>query len=256
MSLGEEISACAALVERADPWRFRCAMAAPVKARAILFPLYAFNVEVARAPWLTTEPMIAEMRLQWWRDVLEEIARGDQVRRHEVTTPLAQLLTPQDATRLDQLVAARRWDIYRDPFEDEAHLDAYIDQTAGHLMWTAARLLGAKDEVTLRDAAYAAGIAQFLRAVPELADRGRVPLLDGTHAGVQSLAKAALDRLARARRSRSHIPKTARAALLPLAGTAQILQAAITSPARVADAALPDPTNSLALNLQALTGRW
>ena len=51
-------------------------MAAPVEARRVLFPLYAFNVEVARAPWVTSEPMIGEMRLQWWRDALEEIARG------------------------------------------------------------------------------------------------------------------------------------------------------------------------------------
>ena len=35
-------------------------MAAPVAARRVLFPLYAFNVEVARAPWVTQEAMIAE----------------------------------------------------------------------------------------------------------------------------------------------------------------------------------------------------
>ena len=51
--------ACAALVEKADPLRFRAAMAAPVPARKVLFPLYAFNIEVARAPWVTQEAMIA-----------------------------------------------------------------------------------------------------------------------------------------------------------------------------------------------------
>ncbi|MDP5359324.1 MAG: phytoene synthase, partial [Paracoccaceae bacterium] len=33
--------ACAALVEKADPLRFRAALAGPVSARHILFPLYA-----------------------------------------------------------------------------------------------------------------------------------------------------------------------------------------------------------------------
>lgn len=66
------IAACAALVARGDPDRFAAIMAAPPAARARLFPLYAFNLEVARAPWVTKEPMIAEMRLQWWRDVLAE----------------------------------------------------------------------------------------------------------------------------------------------------------------------------------------
>ena len=61
------LEACAALVERADPVRFRSVMASPPTARSVLFPIYAFNVEVARAPWVTEEPMIAEMRLQFWR---------------------------------------------------------------------------------------------------------------------------------------------------------------------------------------------
>jgi phytoene/squalene synthetase len=68
------LEACAALVERSDPDRFRVAMAAPPAAREVLFPLYAFNLEVARAPWATREPMLAEMRLQWWRDQVEAAA--------------------------------------------------------------------------------------------------------------------------------------------------------------------------------------
>ncbi|MGB3250003.1 MAG: squalene/phytoene synthase family protein, partial [Tabrizicola sp.] len=70
------VAACAGLVQRGDPDRFRAVMAAPVEARAQLFPLYAFNLEVARAPWVTQEPLIAEMRLQWWRDVVENAASG------------------------------------------------------------------------------------------------------------------------------------------------------------------------------------
>jgi phytoene synthase len=42
------LNACAALVERSDPDRFRATMAAPVAARRVLFPIYAFNVEVTR----------------------------------------------------------------------------------------------------------------------------------------------------------------------------------------------------------------
>ena len=102
MRFSDDLNACAALVEKGDPWRFRTVMAAPVAARAKLFPLYAFNVEVSRAPYVTAEPMIAEMRLQWWRDALEEIANGAP-RRHEVVTPLAEILTPEQATALDAL---------------------------------------------------------------------------------------------------------------------------------------------------------
>ena len=91
MTFDDDLIACAQMVERADPDRFRALMATPVAARAKLFPIYAFNIEAARAPWVTQETMIAEMRLQWWRDALEEIRSGATVRRHEVVTPLAGL---------------------------------------------------------------------------------------------------------------------------------------------------------------------
>ena len=254
MSFDADLTACAAMVERADPWRFRAAMAAPVDSRRLLFPLYAFNVEVARAPWVTQEPMIAEMRLQWWRDALEEIAETQAVRRHEVTTPLARAIAPEDARLLDELVAARRWDIYRDPFEDAEHFARYIDQTAGHLMWVAARRLGATQEDVVRDAAYASGIAAWLCAIPNLEEAGRVPLLDGTAEGVTALAQEALTRLKSARARRGDLPPEARAALLPAAHAGPVLRAAIAAPDRVSAGALPDPRRHFAW--RALLGRW
>ncbi|MGC1502935.1 MAG: squalene/phytoene synthase family protein [Sulfitobacter sp.] len=258
MSFDADLTACAVLVERADPWRFRAVMAAPVAARKLLFPLYAFNVEVARAPWVTQEPMIAEMRLQWWRDVCEQIAEGQAVRRHEVATPLAGVLTAKTALILDELVAARRWDIYKDAFEDTAHFARYIDQTAGHLAWVAACTLGQADEQTLRDAAFATGIAAWLRAIPELEARGRIPLLDGTNEGVVRLAKDALTRLAQARCNRSKISAAARPALLHVGPAKTILAAAVQDPAAVIEGRLPDPVEGdrFGLAYRAVTGRW
>jgi hypothetical protein len=258
MSFDADVTACAALVERADPWRFRAVMASPVAARQTLFALYAFNVEVARAPWVTQEPMIAEMRLQWWRDVCEQIAKGDAVRRHEVATPLAKVLTPEAAQILDELVAARRWDIYKDAFEDGAHFGRYIDQTAGHLAWVAARTLGQADEQVVRDAAYAAGIAAWLRAIPELEARGRIPLLDGTPDGVVTLAKDALSRLAAARTHRAKVSRAARPALLHVGPAQSILSAAVQDPHAVIEGRLPDPVEGdrFGLATRALTGRW
>lgn len=225
---------CARIVEAGDPWRFRTAMAAPRDARRILFPLYAFNVEVSRAPWVTQEAMIAEMRLQWWRDALSEIAGGDAVRRHEVASPLADLLSAQDATRLDETVAARRWDIYRDAFDDADHFDAYIDQTAGHLMWTADCLLGGEDENGTRALARASGIALFLRAIPKLEAAGRVPLIDGRASGIKTLAERGLAAFA----SR---PKRLSPAHWVAAGAARTLRSAAASPERVASGTLAQP---------------
>jgi len=224
------LNACAALVERSDPERFRATMAAPVAARRVLFPLFAFNIEVTRAPWVTKEDMIAEMRLQWWRDALEEISTGAKPRKHEVVDALADVLDAQGAQTLDTLVSARRWDIYSDAFEDHGHLAEYIDATSGGLLWTAARLLGAENEQQVRDFAKGVGIANLLRAVPELEDRGRKPLVDGTVDGVRALAQDGLAAL-----TRGDAPKAVK-----LAGfmAKPILRQVIAAPARVADGAI------------------
>ena len=199
------LSACAALVERGDPDRFLATMSLPQPARDVLFPLYAFNIEIARAPWVTEEPMIAEMRLQWWRDAVEEIGQGQPPRSHEVIAPLARAMERDPeviAKLLDGAVAARRWDIHRDPFEVEADFEAYLDATSGNLAWAAAVGFGAPDhlEASVRDAAWAGGLANWFRAIPEFEARGRKPLVDGRPEAVAALAREGLARLERARK--------------------------------------------------------
>lgn len=258
MSFDPDLTACAALVERADPDRFAAAMAAPVAARRVLFPLYAMNVEVSRAPWVTQEPMIAEMRLQWWRDALAEIANGGSVRRHEVVTPLSRVITAGQAADLDEYVAVRRWDVYKDPFEDAGHFENYMDCSAGTLMWAAAQTLGGADEAVVRDYAHASGVANWLRAIPELEARGRIPLLDGTADGVRDLAQSGLGRLLRARRSRTGVSPEARPALLAGWLSEPVLRRAISDPRRVAAGQL-EPSGfrrQFGLMWQAATGRW
>jgi phytoene synthase len=138
------LQACADLVARGDPDRFRAAMATPPEARAVLFPLYAFNLEVSRAPWVTEEPMIAEMRLQFWRDVAEEIGQG--ARPGPMRWRAARGGGPGGGCgSARRAVAARRWDIYKDAFEDAGHFERYLDATGGNLDWAAARALGAPD---------------------------------------------------------------------------------------------------------------
>lgn len=245
---------CAALVEKGDPDRFAAAMMGPLAARRVLFPLYAFNLEVARAPWASKEPMIAEMRLQWWRDALEEIGGTGTVRRHEVVDALAGVLDEPAVTQLDALVAARRWDIYTDAFEDAAHFDSYLSATSGGLMATAARLLGAADPEVVDDVGYAAGIANLLRAAPDLEDRGRMPLMDGRPEGLRELAAGALARLDRARANRRAVSTAASSALLTAWAARPVLRQVIEDPARVGAGLLrPGP---MRLTRVALLGWW
>ncbi|MEM7317577.1 MAG: squalene/phytoene synthase family protein [Pseudomonadota bacterium] len=258
MTFDDDLNACAALVERGDPDRFLATMAAPVAARRVLFPLYALNVEVARAPWVTQEPIIAEMRLQWWRDALAEIAQGGPVRRHEIATPLSRVLSPELAGEMDEYIAVRRWDLYKDPFDSAEHFDRYIDRSSGCLVKVAAQTLGAARSETLRDFGYASGVANLLRAAPELVRLGRAPLLDGTSDGISALAASALDRLARARAHRHSVSADARPALLSGWQAQTVLTQALRDPTRVGDGRLgtSEARRRISLMWQAATGRW
>ena len=224
------LEACAEIVQRGDPDRFAAVMAAPTAARARLFPLYAFNLEVARAPWVSKEPIIGEMRLQWWRDVVAEPAP----RAHEVAGPFHALI--QEAALplavIDRLIEARIHDVYGEPFADVAAFDAYLDDTAGGLMWLAAKACGGTDESAARALGWAMGLANYLRAVPELEARGRQPLPDGRVEAVQALAKDGLQRLATAK---GRVPVPAALAAWQARG---LLRQVVANPAVVANGAM------------------
>jgi 15-cis-phytoene synthase len=246
-------------LERSDPTRFAALLAAPAQARTALATLYAFNLEIARAPWASKEPMIAEMRLQWWRDALEDVAKGT-IRAHEVMPPLAALITthrlPLDT--FDRMIEARRWDIYSDAFADEAAFDDYLADTAGGLMWLSGRVLGAgaASDQALRDYGWAAGLAAYLQAVPELVARGRIPLLDGRDKAVKALAEQGLARLAAARATR--IAPACAPALLAGWQTHGLLTLAAHEPARVGagDLQLSEFSRRGRLLWQAFTNRY
>ncbi|SDX25578.1 squalene/phytoene synthase family protein [Roseicitreum antarcticum] len=253
---------CAAQVERGDADRFAATMAAPVAVRDRLWPLYALNLEVARAPWVTAEPMIAEMRLQFWHDTIDDIANGKPARAHEVAQPLADVIRAHalPPEPFHALIAARRWDIYTDAFADAQAFDAHIDATSGNLMWLAALTLDApaQAEPVLRDLAYAMGVAGWLQAIPALDGAGRIPLIDGTPAGVAALAQTALARLHRARANRARVPAHVTPAALPAWRSGAILHHAARYPQTVAIGGLVQPefTRRGSLLLRALSGRW
>ncbi|MDZ4391626.1 squalene/phytoene synthase family protein [Cypionkella sp.] len=251
------LTACADLVERGDPDRFAAVMAAPAPLRARLWPLYAFNLEIARAPWVTKEPMIAEMRLQWWRDVVAEAAP----RAHEVAGPLHDLIGAArlDLGVLDRIAAARIWDVYSEPFEDQAAFDLYLEETSAGLMWLAAQACGATDqaEETVRAYGWSAGLASYLRAVPSLEERGRRPLVDGRPGAVRDLAARGVEKISKARAGR-HLVGKAAPALLAGWQAEGLLRQVLANPMVVAEGrmGLSEFGRRGRLLWQGFTGRW
>jgi 15-cis-phytoene synthase len=248
----------ATLVRRGDPDRWRTAMAAAPTARAGLFALYAFNLEIARAPWVASEPALAAIRLEWWREAVDEIYRGKPQRRHGVVQPLATAVEAGDLPRrlLDGMIDARLSEL-DGPAADAAALGQYIDHTAGHLMELAARHLGAEGGAlpVVRDFAHGAGVAALLRALPELRARGRDPLPPGT--AVDALAREGLAAMARARAHRDRVPREAAPALLPGWQADRVLRQVAADPGAAARRVEVAPVVARAsLAWRAFSGRW
>ena len=60
-----------------EPDRYLAALLAPRAVRRDLVALAAFSAELLHARDVVRDPMIGEMRLQWWRDALQAPARGE-----------------------------------------------------------------------------------------------------------------------------------------------------------------------------------
>ncbi len=249
------LEACAELVSRGDPDRFLAAMAAPPEARERLFPLYAFNLEVARAPWVSAEPMIGQMRLQFWRDVLAEIGAGAAPRAHEVVRPLAEVVRRDGLplAPLDEMARARWADLERAPFADAGALGDYLAATAGSLMWASVAALGGEEglEAPARAVGRASGLAGWLLAVPELEARG----WPARPEGLADLIGTAREDLARARAARfgPALPAIRAAWRAPA-----VLARAARTPEAIAAGGLEgsDFARRGSLLVKTLTGRW
>lgn len=127
-----------------DPDRMRAARLADPDVRDRLCALYAFHAELAKVPELVSEPMMGQIRYQWWRDCLDEIYQGKPVRAHEVSEPLAQMIEQSGISRfmLDRIIDGRERDLDPQPFTDlDAAID-YAEATSGALAIAAITLCG------------------------------------------------------------------------------------------------------------------
>lgn len=178
MSAVERLSYCAAELRRNDPERFLTALLAPPDRREDLFALYAFNHEVAKTAEVVSEPILGQIRLQWWRESLDGIYAGTP-RRHYAVEPLARAIERAGLPRadFDRLIDARDGqDLDDAPPATLAALETYAAATGGAPVALALRLLGAEEAETLA-AGEAAGtayaLAGLLRALPFQLRRGR-----------------------------------------------------------------------------------
>jgi phytoene synthase len=123
-------------VRRADPSRWLASrFIGDLEARTDVVAIYAFDHELDRAGRVTSNALLAEIRLTWWREVLDEIYSGGVVRRHPTAQSLDEAVGRRGHPRqlLEAMIDARI-----DPPENSV---AWADAVGGSATILAARTL-------------------------------------------------------------------------------------------------------------------
>lgn len=161
------------------PDAYVTALLAPSGRQRHMIALAAFLGDVERIVTTLSDPNIAEIRLQWWRDAIQAAPSGTKT-GHPGSDALAQAITayalPFDT--FDALLDARALDLYADPLPNEAAFDAYLSKTDGAAFELMARCLGSSNSAAsplIAHAARAYGIARLIAQLPVSLARGRAP---------------------------------------------------------------------------------
>ncbi len=277
---GPGLSPVAALVRHHDRDRFQTALFAPARHREALFALYAFNFEIARVRESVREPMLGQIRLQWWREAIATAYEGGAPRHHDVAEAITEAIRSRSLSRahFDRLIETRERDLDDTPPATLAALEDYAEGTSARLVMLALETLEAATPAALQ-AAHHVGIAYalagLLRALPAHAAVGRsfIPADIAAQAGlggadlrgspalresVGTIAASASLHLAAARALRRGVPAAAVPALLPArvaANALRRLERAGFDPFQGA-AIAGDPRQSWRLAYAALTRRF
>ncbi len=168
-------------VRRYDHDRFMTAIFAPPVAREHLFAIYAFNIEIAKTGEVVSEPLIGQIRLQWWRDTLDRLYANEVV-AHGVARPLGQAIAAAglDRAQFDRLIDAREFDLDQTPTGDMAALRTYAEDTGAPLVAMAVKAAGGGAGPPMAEIARLVGtgwaLTGLMRAVPFHARQRRLYL--------------------------------------------------------------------------------
>jgi phytoene synthase len=170
---------CDALLQREDKDRWLACLFLPAAMRVHVHAIYAFSLEIARVRLLISEPILGEIRFQWWREILVGEREGEAA-ANPVAAALLDTLVRCELPRapLLALIDARLFDLYSEPMPSLDMLEAYAKATVGQLFQLAAAILSQSAGSELSEAAAHAGIAYattgLLRALPWHALTGQV----------------------------------------------------------------------------------
>lgn len=159
-----------------EPDRYMAALLAPPRVRADLSAIAAFAATIGRIAHQVREPMMGEIRLQWWRDVLAAPSPTDRT-GHPVADALIDVIARHalPAEPFERFIDAHGFDLSGDLLADDDALDGYLATTEGLVFGLGVAVLAGPDRAAhagLRSAGIAYGLARALGRLPETLQRG------------------------------------------------------------------------------------
>jgi phytoene synthase len=155
---------CTALVKAADEDLWLCLPYVDRADRLRVAALYALAIELRRIPAAVSEAPLGEIRLQWWRDALDEILQGQTPRAHPVVQALAASGAVDQRMRdiAERGIEARARLLYDEAFESAANLGEFFADAEG---WLAEVLTPGADVASVRASAAAYALARWSPAL-------------------------------------------------------------------------------------------
>lgn len=237
-----------------DAERYLACLYLPQDIRHLAITLYAFDAQIARIPYLVSEPMPGEIRIQWWRDLLKS---GGNAGSGPLAEALLQVCEQYNLPRdvLDNTLEARIFDLYQDPMPDVGTYEGYLGETVSSFLNLIALAHGLERNSDLADACghsgVAIGISRHLSLCAQSRVRGQLffpmPVLQAselsreqwleTHisqnheAVISQMVANAHDHLNKAKLAIADLPKQAKTIFLPLVFADRILGLVEKNPA-------------------------
>lgn len=165
MAMGRDDAyhACLTTLRSTDLDRYLACLLMPEDKRGAVAALYAFNAELARVRDVVRDPLPGEIRLQWWRDLIEGQGAGDAM-ANPLAAGLIHAIEDHKLPRaaLAAMTEARIFDLYDDPMESRSMFEGYAGETSSALIQMTTLILAPDAALVLADAAGHAGIAQLV----------------------------------------------------------------------------------------------
>uniref|UniRef100_A0A5B7CCT4 NADH dehydrogenase (Ubiquinone) complex I, assembly factor 6 n=1 Tax=Davidia involucrata TaxID=16924 RepID=A0A5B7CCT4_DAVIN len=171
-------SYCVQQVRQYDYHHYLCLLELPPNMRKAAFALRAFNVEIARAMDVASDPKIGLMRLLWWQEAIDKIFANKLI-EHPTAQALSLVISEHKISKgwLKRSVEARINDAKRevsDIPETIEELEQYAEDTVSTILYMTLQAGGIRSTAADHAASHigkASGLLLLLKSLPYHASR-------------------------------------------------------------------------------------